>query len=85
MSNLNKLNQRRRELLNYLEQAKSYKSETVKLIENLENRFYHKEINSAEFSYRLKDALKGRTAKQWFDYYNDLIKDYNKEVTYSLG
>ena len=75
------LQRRKQELLVYLEQAARYKTETIKFVGELRTKLYEDRISSAEFNYKLNLALKGRKAEEWINYYDSLIKSYNKEIS----
>src|SRR3989344_2676197 len=78
-SNLD-LKQRKKELLDYLEKAREYKSRTIKFVHDLEHQLHSKKISQNEFHYRLNKALRGKSLHDWVNYYNDLIHQANHEL-----
>ncbi|MEK6834967.1 MAG: S8 family serine peptidase [Nanoarchaeota archaeon] len=80
MNNPRELKKRKQDLISHLEQAKNYKAQTIKFLNNLQNKLNNNEIKESEFKYRLIQALKGKTPEEWISYYNELIKKYNDEL-----
>jgi len=81
MPDLARLKQKRKELLNYLEQLRNYKAKTIKFVDNLELKYYNKEFSKAEFLYKLNKSLKGKPLQDWVSYYNKLMSYYNSELS----
>ena len=80
MSNIASFKKRKQELLYYLELAQDYKARTIRFASNLEGLYYSKEISYAEFKYKLARAIKGKTYREWVDYYDTLIQNSNDEL-----
>ena len=77
---LGKLKQRKKELIRYLEKTRDYKAETIRFVEDLELKYSKGEILDSEFYYKLNKALKNKSLRDWIDYYDNLISQYNKEL-----
>ena len=74
------LKQKRQELLHYLEILRNYKAKTIRLVNDLELKYYNKEISEAEFYYKLYQSLKGKKLEEWIHYYDNLISCYNNKL-----
>ena len=80
VSKLALLQTRKQELLNYLEQARNYKSRTISFVNNLEYKLDNKKISYNEYRYKLNRALKERSLQEWLVYYDNIIHDSNSKL-----
>ncbi|RLE37465.1 hypothetical protein DRJ17_06570, partial [Candidatus Woesearchaeota archaeon] len=70
------------ELIGEFEQYSSYKKDFTERVYKLNNDYQRKKLDYFEYSEKLKDILKGKTTKEWQDYYNSEIQSLLKEIEY---
>ncbi len=79
------------ELIKEFEQYSLYKKDFINRISKLNNDYQRKRLSYFEYAEKLREILKGKTTKEWLDYYNSqiysLLKDieyYNSKIFYSV-
>ena len=77
---IEKLEQRKQELLQAIEFTKEKKQEVIKIPQILLSQLNSGRISKQEYEEKLNKSLKKRTTKQWIKYYEDYITYYNYQV-----
>ena len=82
MSNKNivRLKEEKRELLSLIKKCNNYKKQIVSYEKQLRTSYNKKLITRYEYEEKLKSVLKGRTEKQWSQYYEKVILVYSRRI-----
>ncbi len=71
------------ELIGEFERYSFYKKDFIARVDKLNNDYQRKRLSYFEYSEKLKGLLKGKTTKEWLDYYNSQIYSLLNEIEYS--
>jgi len=75
-----KLESRKKELLQAVEETKKKKQKIIAIVQGLVSELNSGKIRRDEYEEKLKQVLDNRTAEQWIKYYDDYVDYYNYQI-----